>query len=203
MSTIDRTTGVFCSGVLPFLFFAVTVLGGCASSGMKSSGSGSGSGSGSASDDYLSFSVGEGVTQYFIRPIEFEVTGASADEAGEIDFTFREGQRAGAMDTVTANFTIRSTAIRKTLNQLSIQTDSSTAVSISIVTLYTEAKGDEIVSRYSAKLRRADFYRLFHSPTWTLEVSTATNTITYRMSTSSERTITNLYRDLIRIAEAP
>ncbi len=107
------------------------------------------------------------------------------------------------MDTVTANFTIRSTAIRKTLNQLTIQTDSSVAASISIVTLYTEAKGDEIVSRYSAKLRRADFYRLFHTPTWTLDISTATSTMTYRLSTSSQRSITNLYRDLIRIAEAP
>lgn len=201
MSTIDRTTGVFCSRVLPFLFFVVTVLGGCASSGMKSSGSGSGSGS--ASGDYLSFPVGEGVTQYFIRPFEFEATGATADEAGEIDFTFREGQRAGAMDTVTANFTIRSTAIRKTLERVTISTDSTSAEAISVVTLYTEAKGDEIVSRYSAKLRRADFYRLFHTPTWTLDISTATSTMTYRVSTSSQRTITHLYRDLIRIAEAP
>lgn len=204
MSTIDRTTGVFCSRVLPFLFFAVMVLGGCASSGIGSSGSGSGSGS----DDYLSFPVGEGVTQYFIRPFEFEATGATADEAGEIDFTFREGQRAGAMDTVTANFTIRSTAIRKALERVTISTDSTSAEAISVVTLYTEAKGDEIVSRYSAKLRRADFYRLFHTPEWTLEISAATSTMTsstmtYRVSTSSQRTITNLYRDLIRIAETP
>lgn len=162
--------------------------------------------SGSASDDYLSFPVGEGVTQYFIRPFEFEAFEANealADEAGEIDFTFREGQRAGAMDTVTANFTIRSTAIRKTLERVTISTDSTSAEAISVVTLYTEAKGDEIVSRYSAKLRRADFYRLFHTPTWTLDISTATSTMTYRVSTSSQRTITTLYHDLIRIAEAP
>ena len=189
------TAGVFVSRVLPLLFFSVAmvlaVVPACVSTGMKSSGS--------ASGDYLSFTVGEGVTQYFIRPLAFD----RKDEQGEIDFTFREGQGAQTMDTVTANFTIVSTAIRKTVTSMQIRTDSTTATSFSVSTLYTEAKGDEVTARYSAKLPRQAFYRLFHEPVWTLLITGPTGSMTYQFTSSSKGTVTQLYRDLIRVAEAP
>jgi hypothetical protein len=155
--------------------------------------------SGSASGDYLSFSVAEGVTQYFIRPLEFNSEG----EEGEIDFTFRDGKGDVDIDTVTANFTLVSTTIRKTLDSLHIATDSTDSRSLRVITLYTEAKGDMVKSRYSAKLLRSEFFKLFHNPEWKIAVYSPSGSVSYKTPASTQRTVANLYRNLIRIAEAP
>ncbi len=184
-------TGVFCERALPLLLLSMLLFQGCATAGMGASGS--------ASGDYLSFSVGEGVTQYFIRPLEFDGGG----EEGEIDFTFRDGKGDVDIDTVTANFTIRSTTIRKSLDSLHIVTDSSDVTSLRVITLFTEAKGDIIQSRYSAKLLRSAFFKLFHHPKWKITAYSPSGSVSYKTPASSQRTVANLYRDLVRIAEGP
>lgn len=195
MTHRNPQAGVLVDRVLPLVVYISMVLvgSGCASSQMQSSGSSSG--------DYLTFPVSDGVLQYFIRPAAF--TAASGSEECEIDFTFREGERAQSADTVTANFTIVGSVLRKRLERLKFGGDSTVANSISVQTLFSEADGDVIRSRYSAKLPRAAFYAVLRTAPYWLEITSAGATTRFDATSATQRELQRISTNLIRVIEAP
>ena len=103
------------------LIFLLVLIINCFSSCINMKGAGKGDSTG-----YTSFYLGDGNLQYFIKPIELE----SEKSKFEIDFTIR--QFKGEPKIVTANFSVFSETVARTVEKMSLV---GTEITISPITL--------------------------------------------------------------------
>jgi len=160
---------------------------GCMSSRATSDGGGG---------DYHTFFVSEGVTQYYIKPVEFE----SENEDMSLDMTFRVGP--GTSDSVVVNFTVEGDRILKRVDVLTIDNGTDTVSTTATRNMFTEDRSGTIFARFTNNVPRSGLLALFQKPEWKVHLMTGDTTVTYNATGSTRSTIASLERSLLRILRA-
>lgn len=166
---------------------AVCTLAGCMSGRATSDGGGG---------DYHTFFVSEGVTQYYIKPLEFE----SENEDMSLDMTFRIGP--GTSDSVVVNFTVEGDRILKRVDVLTIDNGMDTVSTTATRNMFTEDRSGTIFARFTNNVPRRGLLTLFQKPEWNVHLTTGDTTVTYKATGSTRSTIASMERSLLRILRA-
>lgn len=109
------------------------------------------SASGKAGGLYETFFVGEGITQYFIKPLDFKQVNGKSDL--KMDFTFRV--KKSLQDSAIINFTIISPIKIEEINQLTFNTKTVNFSASPVKTLYKEREKRKYKRRFSLKVHSA------------------------------------------------
>lgn len=140
------------------------------------------------------FFVGEGGTQYYIKPFEFE-----SDSEGDLtlDITFR--YKDEIKDSATINFTFFNENVIKKLGYIKLTNDSQTYSTDDISLLFAERKDDDFKSRFSFRIPMSDLDKLMMNPNWILSFSSGKKEYTYVPTSSTKEKLKTLNDDLFVI----
>ncbi len=131
------------------------------------------------------FYVGEDGTQFFIKPLIFN--NIQNKEKIIIDFTFR--YKNEVKDSVTANFSLQSSTIYKSIDSLSLSNGSSKIISPDIRLMFNETRKGLFNSRFTTKFSLLEFKKLFESDDWTIIVYQKNAYNTYVSQKRTKKTI--------------
>ncbi len=168
--------------------FVAGALAGCVSGRGMSDGGGGG--------DYHTFFVSEGVTQYYIKPMEFE----SDDEDMNLDITFRVGPATS--DSAVVNFTVEGDRILKKVDVLTIDNGMDSVSTTATRNMFTEDRSGTIFARFTNSVPRSGLLSLFQKPEWKVRLKTGDTTVIYKATGSTRSTISSMERSLLRILRA-
>ncbi|MCB8964875.1 MAG: hypothetical protein H6536_07555 [Bacteroidales bacterium] len=110
---------------------------------------------------YETFYVGNGTTQYFIKPLHFKSNSINID----LDFTFRYSNTLNT--TVTTNFNIIGTTLQK-IDSLQFISQNSTITLRSIKMLFREKQKNMVISRYTTDINLSELRQVFEGKDQTI-----------------------------------
>ena len=146
----------------------------------------------SAKSYYESFFVGEGGTQYFIKPIEFK--SENSQNKLFFDLTFR--YKNELKDSATINFSIESDYIVKEVNDIAFTNATSTVFSDGISLLFNEKKGQKFTSRFSAQCSTKEIIDLFNDSAIKININTNNTSLSFLPDKNAQKIIRSLNNNL-------
>ncbi len=124
---------------------------------------------------FETFYLGEGGTQYFIKPMIFYNT-LNREEI-HLDFTFR--YKNIVKDSVIVNLSLHSSILFKSINSLRFANTTHKILRKDIRLLFNEKRNKQFNSRFYTKISLIEFNKLFDNEDWTIIVYTNKTSNTY------------------------
>lgn len=123
---------------------------------------------------FETFYVGEGGTQYFIKPLDFIAD--NSEDLMSIDFTFRYLNEV--RDSALVNFSIEGQTVLKKIDLIRFTNSSVKIQSASPTLLFNERRKKSFVSRFFLKIPLEEIKQLYSSDDWSIITETeSTQTI--------------------------
>jgi hypothetical protein len=141
---------------------------------------------------FETFYVGDDGIQYFIKPLNMKNT-QNSDEL-KIDFTFRHKDEI--KDSVVVNVSLRSSAIYKNIDSLSLSNETHKIVSDNLRLLFNEERNDLYTSRFTTKVPLIDVVQLFDTNDWILTIHKNQAPQTYIPEKNTKKAILKLQEKL-------
>lgn len=141
---------------------------------------------------FETFFVGEEGTQYFIKPILFKDEISNEDLILDITFRYRNEIK----DSVTVNFSIKSSIIYKTIDSLKLSNKDIEIGSDQLVLLFNEKSKTGFTSRYSTRFSLNEIKEMFNNDAWEMIIYNQNKITTYKPHRKTIRAI-NIVRDRV------
>lgn len=140
------------------------------------------------------FYVGEGGTQYYVKPMTFESKDGN-DMFMDITFRYKDELK----DSAAINFTITSEQLIKTLDNVTISNNTSTFVTNQYELLFAEKDGDYFKSRFSFKIPMNELDKLIKDQSWKLALKNKETMLAYFSTSNTQDILKTLNDDLFVI----
>lgn len=137
---------------------------------------------------FETFYVGEGGTQYFIKPLFF--LNSQNKEELHIDFTFR--YKNEVKDSVILNLSLLSSDIFKSIDSLSLSNTTYKIISKNNKLLFNEKRNKFFNSRFSTKISLIELNKMFGSDDWKIIVYSGGTYFTYASEKKTKKAIKKL-----------
>ena len=142
---------------------------------------------------YETFYVGEGGTQYFIKPVTFEGTNSEV----KLDMTFR--YKNEIKDSATFNFTIKDGSIFKQVDSVIISDGTNKYNLDRTFLLFNEKMKKDFLSRYSSYLPFENLVELIKHDSWTITIYANEKVLVYNANKRTKKIFRKLNEQLFVI----
>jgi len=137
---------------------------------------------------FETFYVGEGGTQYFIKPIVF----SSIKKSEKINFDFTFKYKNEVKDSANVNFSILSNNMFKNIDSLTFKNTTHNFVIKDFKLLFNERNSKLFDSRFSTKISLKDLNKMFNSADWVIDVFKENVHYTYTTEKRTKKVIEKL-----------
>ena len=147
----------------------------------------------SGSSLFETFYVGEGGTQYFVKPLEFE--NSEGDAKIIIDFSFRHYEDS-RKDTVITNYSLLDDQIIRKVESFKIENTATKSSFRNNSLLFNEKSKEIFKSRFTSHIMLSELKGLFDNEDWKIEIAVAGAKLHYFPSGKSRKIIPELQNEL-------
>lgn len=150
------------------------------------------------SKHFETFFIGNGTTQYFIRPLTFE---RKVDKQRlEIDFTFRSNPSVSKEEKVNINFSIYKNTTDRNEKFFILGKDETDSIKKEVTILFSEKTKKGYLHRYNTTVLLKDLQEIFKQSNWELILENEDKTKdTYVLSKKSKKQFERLKHELFAI----
>jgi hypothetical protein len=142
---------------------------------------------------YESFYIGEGVNQYFVKPLSL----SNGVNDFFIDFTLRD--QKSKSDSCAINFTLITPFITKNIDSLVISSKSDKVVLTDSKLFFINRVGKSFNARFSATLQASKLHKLFKDNQWQIIVYNSNKIEKFEPTKKTLKTISILNKNLFQI----
>lgn len=142
---------------------------------------------------YESFYIGEGVNQYFVKPLSF----SNGVNDFFIDFTLRDQKSKN--DSCAINFTLITPIITKKIDSLVINSKSNSLILNDCKLLFVDRVGKSFNARFSANSQSSKLHKLFQDNQWQIIVYNSNKMEKFEPTKKTFKTISILDKNLFQI----